>query len=225
MEPMGMLETIAVVAECCRSEMQTFVMYACLAALGVCLSVLFAVKVMVPVWENVRRFLSLPRLQQCLLLFCIVGLVHYGATKQKGSTFTFDGGIKQNPIQPSYSTNSTVSISWMRDMSGGVYVPESAAVYIDYKVNSDSNAVWQLLAETTVGAWSWSGTVANATNYDYNAWAYYIPPEPVHTNGVWLYKTQKDRNDRYPIPLRTRIEINGKAISTPKEKRKDEGND
>lgn len=224
MEP-DLLDSLAIVAECCRSEVQTFVMYSCLACLGVLLSILFLVKVCAPAWDKVREFMSLPCLQMILLLTFICGFVYYGATKQKGSTFSFDGGIKQNPIQPSYSTNSTVSISWARDMSGGVYVPTDATVYIDYKVNSDTNATWVLLAETTVGAWSWSGTVANATNYDYNAWAYYIPPEPVHTNGVWLYKTQKDRNDRYPIPLRTRIEINGKAISTPKEKRKDEGND
>ena len=81
-----------------------------------------------------------------------------------------------------------------------------------------------MLAQTTVGAWGWSGTVENATNYDYNVWAYYIPPEPVHTNGVWTYKTHFDRNGEYALPLRARVEVNGKAIATPKEKRKDEEN-
>jgi len=47
----------------------------------------------------------------------------------------------------------------------------------------------------------------------------------VHTNGVWVYKTLRDRAERNPIPLRARIEIDGKAIATPKEKRRDEGND
>ena len=146
---------------------------------------------------------------------------YLGATKPSAPRVSYDGGIKAG-VTANVVTNDTVAIYWQRDTMGGVYVPESAAVYIDYRPNTETNAEWGLLAQTTVGAWSWTGTVANATNYDYNVWAYCIPPEPVHTNGVWTYKTHFDRNDRYAIPLRARIEVNGKAIATPKEKRKDE---
>lgn len=146
-----------------------------------------------------------------------VGMIFYGGGK---SRFAFDGGIKAST--PTYSTNDEVVVTWQRDTSAGVYVPDAASVYIDYRPNAETNAEWVALAQTTVGAWSWTGSVQDATNYDYNVWAYYIPPEPVHTNGVWVYKTLKDRSGTYPIPLRARIEVNGKAISTPKEKRKDE---
>lgn len=190
----------------------------CCMGLILCGAALFALKVIVPVWDVVRRFFGLPGVQQLIVGVCIVGIVQYGATKSK---ITFDGGIKQG-AQSSVVTNDTIFISWQRDTTGGVYVPESAAVYIDYRPNTETNADWGLLAQTTVGAWSWTGTVPNATNYDYNVWAYYIPPEPVHTNGVWVYKTLKDRAGKYPIPLRARIEVNGKAIATPAEKRKDE---
>jgi len=190
-----------------------------LVVLGV---LLFAVKVVAPVWSKLRSFFSLPRIQQGVVALFAVGLIHYAATKGTGYRISFDGGIKDNTQNPSYVTNSTVTIRWERDLSGGIYVPENAAVYIDIQEIANTNGTWTAFAETIVGAWSWSGTLANATNYNYKIWAYYIPPEPVHTNGVWIYKTQRDRNERYPIPLRARIEINGKAIATPAEKRKDE---
>lgn len=152
----------------------------------------------------------------------VVGMVLYGGGKGGGVHVGYDGGIRAGSTVNSI-TNDHVEIYWQRDTSGGTYVPESAAVYIDYKPASDTNGVWVLLAETTVGAWSWSGTVQNATNYSYNVWAYYIPPAPVHTNGVWTYKTFRDRRGANVVPLRARVEVNGRAIATPKEARKDEG--
>jgi len=192
-----------------------------LIALGVAF---FLEKFCAPLWDQVLKFTKLPRIQQFVLFVFTVGLIQYGVTKHDIPIINFYGGIKQNPIQPSIVTNNLVSIHWTRDTAQGL-VPETATVYIDVRLRSNTNGVWETLAETTVGAWSWSGTFQDATNYNYNVWAYYIPPEPVHTNGVWIYNTLKDRNERFPIPLRARIEVNGKAISTPKEKRKDMEND
>lgn len=192
-------------------------MYLCLGGLIACGVVLFAVKVAVPAWAQIRRVFSLPRIEALLVAALAVGLVQYGATK---SRITFDGGIRS--AGGCYTSNDVIHVAWQRDLSGGVYVPESAAVYIDYRPNTETNADWGLLAQTTVGAWQWNGTLASATNYDFNVWAYYIPPEPVHTNGVWIYKSMKDRGGKFAIPIRARIEVNGKAIATPAEKRKDE---
>jgi len=199
---------------------QTGLVWVCLCALGAMAALVFLAKVAAPAWDAVRRWWSLPCIQRILVAVCVVGLSYYGATKQ-GWHVAYDGGIKAGATA-NVVPNDTVSIHWQRDTSGGVYVPESAAVYIDYRPNTETNAEWGLLAQTTVGAWGWSGTVQNATNYDYNVWAYYIPPEPVHTNGVWTYKTHFDRNGEYALPLRARVEVNGVAIATPKEKRKDE---
>lgn len=207
--------------------METFgevLMYVCCGGLILCGVALFVLKVAVPAWVSIRRFFSLPRIQQAVVAAVVIGFIQYGATKG-GWYINFDGGIRDNAQNRSVITNNLVNIRWERNTSGGIIVPESATVYIDYKPWADTNAVWQTLAETTVGQYHYSTMLANATNYAYNVWAYYIPPEPVHTNGVWIYKTLKDRNDRYPLPLRARIEINGKAISTPAEKRKDEGNE
>ena len=199
---------------------QTGLLWVCLCALGAMAALLFLAKVAAPAWDALRRWWSLPCIQRVIVGVCVVGLSYYGATKQ-GWHVAYDGGIKAGATA-NVVTNDTVSIHWQRDTSGGVYVPETATVYIDYRPNTETNAEWGLLAQTTVGAWGWSGTVENATNYDYNVWAYYIPPEPVHTNGVWTYKTHFDRNGEYVLPLRARVEVNGVAIATPAEKRKDE---
>lgn len=198
---------------------QHWMLCACLAGLGMIAALVFLAKVAAPAWDAVRRWWSLPCIQRVIVGVCVVGLSYFGATKQ-GWHVAYDGGIKAGATA-NVVTNDTVSIHWQRDTSDGVYVPESAAVYIDYRPNTETNAEWGLLAQTTVGAWGWSGTVENATNYDYNVWAYYIPPEPVHTNGVWTYKTHFDRNGEYALPLRARVEVNGVAIATPAAKRRD----
>ena len=203
------------------SIFQTVVYVASAIAL-VCVGVmLFAAKVAAPVWTAVRKWLSLPKVEIVVVGLVVAGLIQYGATKSKTASIKFDNGIKQGETA-SCVTNDTVFITWQRDTSSGLVVPESATVYIDYKSNVETNAEWVLLAQTTVGAYQWSGTVEGATNYDYSVWAYYVPPEPVHTNGVCTYKTLKDRAGANALPLRSRVEVNGKAIATPKEKRKDE---
>ena len=197
-------------------QFQTWLMYVCLAGAGVGGAVLFVAKVMPPVWEKLRSFLSLGRIQQIVVAVFVLGFVQYGATKSlKGR---FEGGIKDNG---SNITNDTITVKWQRDVSQGVLVPTGADVYIDYRLTGSTQEVWTTLAQTTVGAWEWTGELLNATNYEYAVWAYYIPPEPVHTNGVWLYKTTKSRDEWYAIPLRARVEVNGDAIATPKEVRRD----
>lgn len=191
----------------------------CIFGVVTCSLVLIVIKVTNPIWDVARRWYSLTQIQKFLVAVFIVGMIQYGGTK--GWHIGYDGGIKAG-ANPSYVTNDTIHIEWQRDISHGIYVPADATVYIDYRSNIDTDAEWGLLAQTTVGAWSWDGSLRDATNYNYNVWAYYIPPEPVHTNGVWVYKTFNDRGNRCPIPLLARIEINGKAIATPKEKRNDE---
>lgn len=201
-----------------------WVLWACLAGIGMIAALFALAKIVAPAWNAVRRWWSIPCIQRVIVGVFVIGLSYYGATKHR-LYVCYDGGIKGSATA-NVVTNDTVSIYWQRDMSGGVYVPESATVYIDYKPSTETNdGEWSLLAQTTVGAWGWSGTVENATNYDYSVWAYYIPPDPVHTNGVWTYKTHFDRNGAYALPLRARVEINGKAIATPKEVRRDEEQD
>lgn len=200
-----------------------YITLTCLEALAVVLLALFVAHVIAPTWQAIRKYMTLPAIERIFIAVLIVGVIRFAGSKHAVS-IQYDGGIKAGDAGNEI-TNDLVRITWQRDLSGGVYVPENAAVYIDYKPTAETNGVWTLLAETIVGAWGWSGEVQNATNYDYNVWAYYIPPEPVHTNGVWTYRTMRDRSGRYAIPLRARVEVNGKAISTPKEVRRDEDED
>lgn len=196
-------------------------MYVCLCGLIVCGSALALAAAVAPVWDLLKSWFGQTGVQKVLVAVFAVGLIQYAATKSRVPVVRYDGGIKAGATS-NLITNDFIHIAWQRDLSGGIYVPESAAVYIDYRPYMATNEQYGLLAQTTVGAWSWEGVLPDATNYDFNVWAYYVPPEPVHTNGVWVYKTLKDRAGKYAIPLRARIEINGKAIATPAEKRKDE---
>lgn len=194
-------------------------MYLCLFGLIACGVVMFFAVTFPAVWDTVRKWFSLPSIEKVLVAIFTIGLVYIGSTK---SSFRYDGGIRGGH---SYTTNNLVHVEWVRDTSQ-MFVPESAAVYIDYRPKDvPDTEEWGLLGQATVGDWMWEDTLANAELYDFSIWAYYIPPEPVHTNGVWAYKTLKDRNGKYAIPLRARIQVNGKAIATPAEKRKDEERD
>lgn len=195
---------------------QAVLMYLCLGALA-CVGIgLFLWKVALPSLDAIRSTIPKSLIQKMMLGVFVVAMVVYGSTKPiPASVFTFEEGLANDG---SYTTNSTVHVEWVK--TGTPYVPDYAQLYIDYRQKNTTNE-WELLRRSTVGTYSVDETLANATNYDFNIWYYYIPPEPVHTNGVWQYKAMKGRNQR-PIPIRARIEVNGKAISSPAEKRKDE---
>ena len=204
---------------------QEFLLLACLVALAAVGAVFLIVLFAAPLWDALRRWLGLGVIQKSVVAAFVLGLVYYGATKQVASSVKYDGGLAPSPDNANVITNDLVKLYWSRDASGGTWVPETATVYIDCRLIADTNAAWTALGETTVGAWGWSGSLEGATNYDFNVWAYYIPPEPVHTNGVWVYKTLKDRRGENALPLRARVEADGRAIATPKEKRRDTENE
>lgn len=194
----------------------------CIAGLIISLCALFAATVFAPAWSKLREWFSLPSIQRFVVGIFAVGLIQYGATKGYLTlSVTYEGGIYKGAQANTYS-NDVVTIVWERDYQSGVIVPLGTPVYIDTRPLDDATAEWSNIGSAVLEDYQWSGVVENATNYAFNVWAYYIPPEPVHTNGVWVYKTMLDRRAENPIPLRARVEINGKAIATPKEVRKDE---
>ena len=80
-------------------------------------------------------------------------------------------------------------------------------------------------AETTAAAGSWTGTLANATNYDYYVYSVYVPPIPAHTNGVWVgqaYETKSRVGAKSFILLNGKLIEHGRTIATPSAKRKDD---
>jgi len=212
-------EQLAIVAQQAQSEFHRVLMYVCIAFLCATLIAVLVKCFADVVWDKIRSLWSLSKIQFFLVSVFTIGLIQYGATKAYVPKIDFDQNLINNG---SSVTNNLVDIRWGKKL--GSAIPDSAAVYIDYRIYNSTNE-WDLLAETTVGQYHWSGIVQNATNFEYSVWVYYIPPEPVHTNGVWAYKTMHDRHSKFAIPIRARIEVNGKAIATPKEKRKDEEDD
>ena len=195
---------------------QNALMLVCFAALGICLFALAVLKAMPEITDAIRRYMGMDNLGKALCLICIVGAVMYGGSKSKVS---YDGGIKADPSNENVATNDLVQVYWVKETSA--ILPNDAPVYIDYRLKDTTNE-WVNLGQSTVAAGYWSGTVANATNYEYQVWAYYIPPEPVHTNGVWSYSTMRDVNNREIIPLRADVEVNGKTIIEPIKKRRED---
>lgn len=159
-----------------------------------------------------RKFLGLQALASLLVVACIF----YGGGK---SSFSFDTGLRNNG---SYSTNDTVHVAWTY-----IGIPSASSVYIAYRETNTTNA-WEDLGETVASALSWDGTVQNATNYDYLVYTTYVPPSPVHTNGVWqgpVYETKRRVGAGSFIVIGAEVREHGKAIAPPNAKRKEEEDD
>lgn len=142
----------------------------------------------------------------------VVGVVWYGGSK----SITFDAGLRDNG---SWASNDTVHVAWT--YTG---IPSASSLYVAYRESGTTNE-WADLGETVVSALSWEGTLANATNYDYLVYTTYVPPSPVHTNGVWVgpvYETKKRQGAQSFIVINGVIREHGKAIAPPNAKRKEE---
>ena len=158
-----------------------------------------------------RKFLGLQALASLLVVACIF----YGGSK----SITFDTGLRDNG---SYATNDTVHIAWTY-----IGIPSASSVYIAYRETNTTNA-WEDLGETVASALVWEATVQNATNYDYLVYSTYVPPSPVHTNGVWqgpVYETKKRVGANSFIVIGAEVRQHGKAIAPPSAKRKEEEDD
>lgn len=199
-----MIESLAIV--------QKWLTLGCFVALG-------AIGIVYAAWlskftlaEALRKF-SKRLIEGAVVLAVAVLAVMYGGSK---STFRFDTGLTNNG---SYATNDTVYAAWT--YSG---IPPESAVFIDYRLSGTTNE-WENLAETTAAAGSWTGTLANATNYDYYVYSVYVPPIPAHTNGVWVgqaYETKSRVGAKSFILLNGKLIEHGRTIATPRAKRKDE---
>ena len=194
---------------------QNGVMWACLGMLGV-----MAVGIILYgfglAWGKVREWWSLPLIERVLAGVFVVGFAYYGSTKHGAPSVRWDDGLADNGT---LITNDTVSVRWT--YSG---IPSASSVFIDYREAGSTNE-WLNLAETIASALSWTGTLANATNYDYWVYSTYVPPVPVHTNGVWVgqaYETKARVGAKSFLILNGMMQEHGRTIATPAAKRRDE---
>ena len=179
---------------------------------------MFLFKALPNVWETFCKALGRNKISRCVFILFAVGAIMYGGTKNDGPTgvskFIFDKYISDNG---SYSTNDTVVIKWKQTIENAL--PLDTPVYIEYKLAGSTND-WEALASSAqnLGNYEWNGSLVGATNYNYNIYCYYIPPAPVHTNGVWTYNTLKDTQNKNILPLRAEVRDGGSVIATPKSK-------
>ena len=191
---------------------QHVVQFVCLAGLGAILLGLLAA-VCGRSLAQLRALFGSSKVQGLLAGAAVCGAIMYGGSKP---TVKFDDGLRDNGTE---ITNDTVRVRWT--YSG---IPAASSVFIDYRANG-SDGEWLNLGETLASALEWSGTLANATNYDYWIYSTYIPPVPVHTNGVWVgqaYDTKGRLGARGFIILNGKVQEHGRTIAPPGAKRKDE---
>ena len=197
-------------------DFQHTLMLVCFAALAVCLFALAAASALPQLTDAIRRFCGMDNFGKAICALCIVGAVLYGGSK--GVSVRWDAGLSDNGTE---ITNDTVAVRWT--YSG---IPAASSVFIDYRLANTTNE-WENLAETLASALSWTGTLANATNYDYWVYSTYVPPVPVHTNGVWVgqvYETKARVGAKGFLLLNGKIIEHGRTIATPAAKRKEEEN-
>ena len=138
--------------------------------------------------------------------------VYYGG----GKTIRWDTGLHDNG---SVITNDSVEIRWT--YSG---IPSSSSVYVDNRLSGTTNE-WENLGVVTAADGYYMTMVPNATNYDYWVYSTYVPPVPVHTNGVWVnqaYETKERRGAAAFLIINGRIDSHGKAIAPPSARKKED---
>ena len=198
-------------------SVQNALMVACFVGLAVCLFALAVFRAMPFMTELVRKWIGLDRLGRFVCAACIFGAVMYGGSK--GVYIRWDTGLSDNGSE---ITNDTVSVRWA--YSG---IPSASSIFIDYREAGSTNE-WQNLAESLAFALEWTGTLANATNYEYWVYSTYVPPVPVHTNGVWVgqtYETKARVGAKAFLILNGKVQEHGRTIAPPGAKRKEEQDD
>jgi len=193
---------------------QHWLLLGCFALLAVCLFVLAVAVAMPRLTDAIRRYFGMDNLGKVVCGACILGMVMYGGSK--GVNVRWDDGLRDNGT---LITNDTVAVRWT--YSG---IPAASSVFIDYRLNGTTND-WSNLAEAVASAMAWTGTLANATNYEYWVYSTYVPPVPVHTNGVWVgqaYETKARVGAKSFLILNGKIQEHGRTIAPPSAKRKED---
>lgn len=153
-----------------------------------------------------------------LLMACAVVVFAYCAAPVKRNSLdcVFDVGFVGGQAYVSTNDSRVVEFSWQR----GVGVPATAtadffAIHTtEFTADGTNNLV--NIGSTTMGAESFSVLLdQDASNYLYWAACNYIPPAPMHTNGVYTIKIIFDDSSLYKryVPLGLEFWADGVRVS------------
>lgn len=158
-----------------------------------------------------------------VVLFALWAIAALRSTDKPKDTLRveFRNGVVS--AEPSRGTNSTAYIRWAIDPSFRPFpISPDTLVYIDCRPLGSSDEWTGLeIAGVPAGDLSWTGDVPGgglATNFEYCVYSGYVPPEPVHTNGVWMVKGlwYEGQEGSRAMPMHMKFVGDGEAVY-PKE--------
>lgn len=156
-------------------------------------------------WDNLRRR---------GLSFCVImaGFLCSMATKPDRPYVNWDEVLANNGTDYA-SENSGVNFRWRKTT---VALPDDQQVFIS-KREKIGGTDWSLEATTYVGMGGYDLTIANADQYQYWVWTDWVPPHPVHTNGVWvgnvIEKANGSKGVNKLLIIQGQLIENGKVIA------------
>lgn len=171
--------------------------------------------------DGLRRLRSLfgqSKVQGLLAAAAIVSCVMYGGSK---GFYTRPVSFPRTDIEVaylvdagSYVTNDLVHVAF-----NSYLIPSSASIVLAYCPDGSTNEEDIVTAyEATLADFpnpldfAFENAISNRW-YCYTTWT---PGPVIHTNGVWQTIWMTDRRDnRYLIPIRTKIEADGDVIAPP----------
>ena len=223
MNELTIVEQLGLIAQSARAEYQAVLMWACLSALaaGALAGALYAVRNAVS--KACRLILWLGPVGCVLCVPGIVKLASYGGSKPTPShlwRFEYANGVADNG---SYCTNDLICARWTYSLAAMGHTLRAA--YQDLTVtNAAGQCVDPLhqLPDAMVRDASHVWEVANATNMRVVAYAAYVPPPVVHTNGVYhldgVMPSMDETSGKYVTPgvkIRMNLETGESLIVTP----------
>lgn len=120
---------------------------------------------------------------------------------QKLSTITFDELLVD---AGSYATNDVLHVAAEKAPAAAFIDLDSAPLLVYRREMDSTNAAdWvECLPRRTFGDLPADWNVPDATNYNYMIYVDYVPPSPVHTNGVWEMRgfALPGHSDTYAFP-------------------------
>lgn len=165
-----------------------------------------------------RKLFGKSKVQGLLAAAAIVSCVMYGGSK---GVYTRSVSFPRTDIEQayltdtgSYVTNDLVHVSFSTFL-----VPQDAWIVLDYWPDGSTNETDIVTAYTATLAefpqpldFPFENAISNRW-YCYTTWT---PGPAVQTNGVWQTIWMTDRIDnRFLIPIRTRIEVDGESVAPP----------
>lgn len=164
-----------------------------------------------------RRLFGKSKVQGALAVFAVVSCVMYGGSKSYTRSVSFPRtDIEQAYLidTGSYVTNDLVHLSFTTFL-----VPQDAMIFLEYWPDGSTNEADFVTAYAATLEnfpqpldFPFENAISNRW-YCYTTWT---PGPAVQTNGVWQTIWMTDRREnRYLIPIRTRIEVDGESIAPP----------